>query len=47
MLAMRCGPVCKQNGCGLESGVEDSDTPGEEAGPVDGEKGTMEGLEEG
>lgn len=47
MLAMRCGPVCRQNGCGLESGADDRDDPGVEARPADGEKGTTEDLEEG
>lgn len=41
MLAMRCGPVCRQKGCGLERGGPD----GEET--VDGEKGTTEVLDGG
>lgn len=46
---MRCGPDCRQKGCGLERGVDGADSadPGEEVGPVDGEKGTTEVLDEG
>lgn len=47
MLAMRCGPVCRQKGCGLERGVEDRADPREDAGPADGEKGATEVLEDG
>lgn len=47
MLAMRCGPVWRQKGCGLECGADVRVDPGEGAAPEDGEKGTTEGLEEG
>lgn len=47
MLAMRCGPVWRQNGCALECGAGVRDEPGEEAAPEDGAKGTTEGLEDG
>lgn len=40
---MRCGPVCRQKGCGLERG----DPDGEETAPADGEKGTTEVLDGG
>lgn len=31
----------------MESGADDSDDPGEEAAPADGENGTTEVLEDG